>query len=125
MWIGNACKDGLCLPRPRALSKARACTLWTQTQPRVDRRLLTFSQAVRVIAHTHDSKENSDEYGLPSSHVANCLAFFAYLLMHTGSGLHTHAGAWALLAAWTALVALGRLYLGARADAQLGLLRWC
>ena len=66
---------------------------------------------MRVIAHTHDSKENSDEYGLPSSHVANCFAFFAYLLVHTG--LHTHATAWALLAAWTAVVALGRLYLGA------------
>ena len=63
-----------------------------------------------MIAHTTDSKENSEEYGLPSTHVANCLAWFSFSLLHAGV---TARAAWAALAAWTALVALGRLYLGA------------
>ncbi len=64
-----------------------------------------------MIAHTSDSQEISEEYGLPSSHVANCSAFFAFVLLEFGVRV---SAAWSLLAVWTALVGLGRLYLGAR-----------
>ena len=96
MWLGNATKDALCLPRPRALSKA-----------------------VRVITPTEDSRENSEEYGLPSTHVANCLTFFAFALAHAPEAVRASPTAWAALAAWTLLVALGRLYLGMHTPVDL------
>jgi sphingosine-1-phosphate phosphatase 1 len=96
MWLGNATKDALCLPRPRALS-AR----------------------VRVITHTVDGRDNAEEYGLPSTHVANCLTFFAFALANAPQPLRSSPYAWAALAAWTLLVALGRLYLGMHTPVDL------
>ena len=114
MWLGNAAKDTFCLPRPRALSKARLLSAPRALRAPAAHAALVgvpARQAVRVIAHTSDSKENADEYGLPSTHVGNGLCFFAFALLHTG--WHTHRAAQLALAVWTGLVALGRLYLGA------------
>ena len=96
MWLGNATKDALCLPRPHALSKA-----------------------VRVITHTADGRENAEEYGLPSTHVANCITFFAFALANAPPALRASPWAWAALAAWTLLVAVGRLYLGMHSPLDL------
>ncbi|GAV86143.1 PAP2 domain-containing protein [Cephalotus follicularis] len=91
-YSGNCIKDVISAPRP-------SCP------------------PVRRITATKDEEDNALEYGLPSSHTLNTVCLSGYLLLYVLSSAQNEdasikfAGL-ALVCLFTALVGLGRIYLG-------------
>lgn len=98
LYVGNALKDLLSIPRPFYLTQGNTC-------------------AIRKVGSQKGSqKTDTEEYGLPSTHALNGLCFSMYTLVELnrtgylgGKPLYVAIGG---ALAWVSLVCFGRVYLG-------------
>jgi membrane-associated phospholipid phosphatase len=98
-YIGNAIKDLVSAPRPAGLEYADVRCHIAQTS-----------------TNAKEKQKNAAEYGLPSSHAMNSLAFNFYvvLALHKGGALRDEMAVYWYMAVvmFVSIVALSRVYLG-------------